>query len=394
MKVCISSGGRFHTFDLARQIERLGHLERMYTFYPRSKVDRLPLKKVTTFPWFAVPQMVLGRIGIRAGERRLNRLVIETFDRWVARRLKTCDVFHCLSGFGVRSHQAARQFGALTVCDRGSSHIVYQDRILREEYQRWNVPFKGINPWIIDRELAEYESCDLNLVPSMFAYRSFVEMGVPATNLRKMSYGVCLTQFRAVPKLDQTFRVIYVGALSLRKGVAYLLQALAGLDLPAFEVWLIGSVAPEVRSLLAKYEDKFRYLGIIPRAEMHRYYSQGSVFVLPSVEEGLALVQAQAMACGLPVIATTNTGAEDLFTDGVEGFVVPIRNPEAIRQKVLYLYENPDVRQQMAAAALDRVRSLGGWDTYGEQITNCYRAALTSSGDGWSEERALAEVSN
>jgi glycosyltransferase involved in cell wall biosynthesis len=201
-------------------------------------------------------------------------------------------------------------------------------------------------------------------------------MGVPETKLRKVSYGVDLNLFRSARKRDETFRVLYVGALSLRKGIPHLLEALAGLDLPNFELCLIGSVPSEIRPLLAKYENEFRYLGVIPRADLYKYYSQSSVLVIPSVEEGLALVQAQAMACGLPIIATINTGAEDLFTDGAEGFIVPIRNPEAIREKVLYLYENPDLRDRMAAAALSRVRALGGWDTYGERITDCYRGAL------------------
>ncbi|MGC1678254.1 MAG: glycosyltransferase family 4 protein, partial [Candidatus Binataceae bacterium] len=105
-------------------------------------------------------------------------------------------------------------------------------------------------------------------------------------------------------------------------------------------------------------------------------YSQASVLVLPSLEEGLALVQAQAMACGVPVIATTNAGAEDLFTDGVEGFVVPIRDPDAIASKLVYLYEHPEARDAMGAAALARVRELGGWNSYGEKMAVMYQSAL------------------
>ena len=123
-------------------------------------------------------------------------------------------------------------------------------------------------------------------------------------------------------------------------------------------------------------------LAVIPRTKLYRYYSQGSVFVIASLEEGLALVQAQAMACGLPVIATTNTGAEDLFTDGVEGFIVPIRDPEAIREKVIYLYEHPEVRQEMAQAALQRVKSMGGWNEYGKKAAAVYKEALNRHRSG------------
>jgi alpha-maltose-1-phosphate synthase len=376
VKVCIGSAGRFHTFDLARQMERRGHLGRVYTGYPRWKVDGLPKQKVSTFPWFLVPQNALGRLGLHGAQERLNRIAIEAFDRWMARHLESCEVFHCLSSFGVESHQVARQRGAITVCDRGSSHIVYQDQLLREEYRRWRIPFSGIDRRIVERELIEYEDCDLICVPSNFVYRSFIQMGVPENKLRKISYGVDLSLFRPTDKQDQTFRVLYVGSLSLRKGIPYLLEALGGLDLPRFEVWLIGSVVPEVRPFLAAYQDKFRYLGVVQRPELYKYYSQGSVLVLPSIEEGLALVQAQAMACGLPVIATPNTGAEDLFTDGIEGFIVPIRSAEAIRQKVLYLYENPRIRDGMAAAALSRVAALAGWNTYGDRVVEAYASGL------------------
>ena len=368
-------------FDLARQLEKRGHLAALYTAYPRFKVDGLPRDRVRTFPWLMVPVTVAARLGIRAWQERWQYWVAESFDRWMASRLESCDVYHCLSSFGAKSHLVAKErYGALTVCDRGSTHILYQDEILAEEHARWGIPYRGIDRRIVDRELQEYHACDRIFVPSSFAYRSFVEKGVPEAKLAKIPYGVDLTLFRPVPKAHDIFRVIYVGALSLRKGIADLLEAVCPLRLPGFEVWLIGSCLPEVRPFLQKWEGRYRYLGVIPRKELYRYYSQGSVFVIASIEEGLALVQAQAMACGLPVIATTNTGAEDLFTDGVEGFIVPIRDPDAIREKVLYLYERPEVRQEMSRAALRRVRTLGGWETYGSMVVRAYEGALESLG--------------
>ena len=380
MKVCIGSAGRFHTFDLARQLERASWLSRLYTAYPRWKVDGLPRDKVRSFPWLMGPTMLLGRRGFHGVERHLNRLTVKSFDRWMANRLEPCDVFHCLSSFGLRSHRIAKErYGALTVCDRGSSHIGFQDEILAEEYLRWGIPYQPIDRALVDRELQEYNECDLIFVPSTFVYRSFVQKGVPEAKLRKISYGVDLRMFRPMLKSDDVFRVIYVGALSMRKGIPYLLEALCALSLPKFELWLIGAVQPEIKPFLAKYEGKFRCFGEIPRAELHRYYSQASVFVIASIEEGLALVQAQAMACGIPVIATHNTGAEDLFTDGVEGFIVPIRNTDVIRDRLLQLYHHPDQLLEMAKAALHRAQLLGGWDTYGQRVISCYQEAVVAT---------------
>jgi len=96
--------------------------------------------------------------------------------------------------------------------------------------------------------------------------------------------------------------------------------------------------------------------------------SASDVMVLPSVEEGLALVQAQAMACGCPVIASENTGASDLFTDGREGFIVPIRHPTAISQRLQLLADSPDLRLRMREAALERAKAIGGWMQYGESL--------------------------
>jgi glycosyltransferase involved in cell wall biosynthesis len=161
-----------------------------------------------------------------------------------------------------------------------------------------------------------------------------------------------------------------------------LFEAMAGLEHYDVELCVVGSLEAEMRPIMAKYEGRFRYLGAVARAELHKHYSQASVLVLPSIEEGLALVQAQAMACGVPVIATENTGAADLFTNGMEGFIVPIRDAGALREKLLTLYENPTMREQMGEAALARVRKIGGWNDYGERAADYYRHALETRAGG------------
>ena len=95
--------------------------------------------------------------------------------------------------------------------------------------------------------------------------------------------------------------------------------------------------------------------------------------VLPSVEEGLALVQAQAMACGCVVLASEHTGARDLFTDGNEGYIVPIRDLDALLKRLQGLADDPGLRNEMSQRAIARVRYLGGWRTYGEEALSIYR---------------------
>jgi glycosyltransferase involved in cell wall biosynthesis len=102
--------------------------------------------------------------------------------------------------------------------------------------------------------------------------------------------------------------------------------------------------------------------------------SRSHVMILPSVEEGLALVQAEAMACGCPVIGTDHTGATDLFEDGIEGFILPIRRADMIAQRLQQLAGDPSRRARMSAACLARVRRIGGWHDYGARAVATYQS--------------------
>jgi glycosyltransferase involved in cell wall biosynthesis len=102
------------------------------------------------------------------------------------------------------------------------------------------------------------------------------------------------------------------------------------------------------------------------------------VFCLLSLEEGLALVLAQAMAMGLPIIATPNTGASDLITDGVEGFLVPVRDPDAALAKLALLATDPALRRKMGRRARVRVETGFSWTDYGDRTVVAYQGALQS----------------
>lgn len=378
MKACLTSPGRFGAFDLGRELTRRGVLARMYTAYPMFKVDEDLRARSSARPWCLAAREVAGRLRLRRIARRLQISTMLGLDRWVAGRLEPCDVTHCMSGFGLATHQVARaRFGAVTVCDRGSTHIVEQDRLLREEYDRWDAPFGGVDAAVIERELAEYDLCDRIVVPSRFVERSFLERGVPAGRVHRIPFGVDLRMFHPEPRQDGPFRILFVGRIGLRKGIGYLLQAAAEwCRAGTAELWLAGGIEPEAEPLLRRYEGAFTHLGQVPRDRLRWYYSQASVLVLPSIEEGLALVLAQALACGLPVVATANTGAEDLVTDGREGLLVPIRDVAALQTAIETLRIDRDLREHMREAALRRAAGLRGWGEYGDRVVALYAALL------------------
>jgi glycosyltransferase involved in cell wall biosynthesis len=185
-------------------------------------------------------------------------------------------------------------------------------------------------------------------------------------------YGVRLERFHpdgAPPSgPNARFEVLFVGGVSLRKGIPYLLKAFAAFAHPNKRLTVIGNLDPNFAPLLALLpQEHVEFLGSLPQPSLVAYMSRSHVMVLPSVEEGLALVQGQALACGCPVIASTATGSEDLFTDGVEGFIVPIRSVDAIVDRLQRFVDDPTLRERMSVAALERVKSLGGWREYGDR---------------------------
>ena len=298
------------------------------------------------------------------------------YDAFAAKTLKKSDIYVGWAGYALKTLRRAKQLGAKTVLERGSSHIEYQQEILREEREKFGIKVRGVHPKMIKKELQEYDEADYITVPSSFVKRTFLEKGFPETKLIQVPFGVDLSAFHQIPKTDNVFRVIFTGGMMLRKGVHYLLQAFSELKLPNSELLLIGTMNDEMKPFFKKYEGCYRYIGHVPRKYLHKYYSQGSVFTIMSIEEGLALVQPQAMACGLPVICTTNTGGEDIVRDGKDGFVIPIRDVGALQEKLLYLYENQDIRDLMGQSAKERVRTGFTWDDYGKKTIKEYERIL------------------
>ena len=372
MRVVLSTIGKFHTFDLARQMHQRGALTAIFSGYPWFKLKNhdLPRLKVRTFPYIHGPHMLFASYLTRS--RSMWEWQDKVwFDRYTARHLPACDVFCGLSGSALRTGIKAKSQGAGYVCDRGSSHIRFQDRILREEYQRQCIPFSGIDPRVIACEEAEYKAADLITVPSTFALDSFVACGVSRHKLRQVPYGVDLSAFYpCAQRNDNEFRVLFAGNVSVQKGVRYLLDGFQRFRRERKRLVFAGSISPDLESDVRQLrgDSRISMLGRVPQPRLKEIMSTSDVLVLPSIQEGLALVQAQAMACGCPVIASENTGASDLFTDGKEGFIVPIRDPNAIAERLQLLADSPDLQSRMSKAAIQRVKSMGGWEQYGETM--------------------------
>jgi len=373
MQIIQAVFGVFHHFELAHQLHQRKHLRRIYSTWPWARLKRegLPHDFVRTFPLVHTASFLLGRTRFYNNtlDGLFNQWNSDSFDAWLRRKIEPCDALIAISGAGLTAGPKVQSLGGKFICDRGSTHQRTQFAILEAEHRRWSLPYPQPADHILRREEAIYELADAITVPSNIARQSFIDMGVPAEKVHVIPYGVRLDRFKpAEAPPNDSFEVLFAGQVSLQKGIPYLLEAFARLRHPRKHLTVVGSIQNELRPLLAKIPtENVTFTGAIPQPELAARMSRSHVMTLASVQEGLALVQGQAMACGCPVVATKATGAENLFTDGVEGFIINDRDTDALADRLQRLADDPALRQQMSAAALERVQHLGGWNTYGDK---------------------------
>lgn len=313
-----------------------------------------------TFPAYAVYKLLE-----RSGS---NVLKDSFFDVWASRHIQPCHVFYGWAHMSLYSLRAAGRYGAKTVVDRGSAEIRVQKRLLDEEYSRFGRASLISGP-SLRRHLREEEEADLIAVPSRFVFDSFREMGFPEKKLFINPLGVDLERFRSTPiPQDAPFRVVYMGVLSLQKGIHYLLKAWERLRLRDAELHLSGEILPEIRPDLERAVSqgiKVHAGGGTPHPE--KVYDTAHIVVLFSVQDGFGSVVLEAMASGRPVIVSENVGAKDCVRDGVDGFVVPARSLEPLMERIAYFHGNRDKIREMGENARKRAEEFT-WGSYQERL--------------------------
>jgi glycosyltransferase involved in cell wall biosynthesis len=265
--------------------------------------------------------------------------------------LNGAEVLHVRSGYGRYAMARARRAGAVCLVDHSIADPLVMAATLRAEASRWGLPeeFPEMHWRCVSQDI---EAADHLVVNSAFVRDTLMTCrGIPADKITILTLGLDLARLSpaaVAPSKPEPFRVLFAGEIGLRKGVLYLLQAWEKLKLPDAELILIGTVT-DIKERLAQSKAGFRLLPVLPHTELVRHYQHASVFVFPSLMEGSARVIQEAMACGVPIVTTPNSGS--IVQDGVEGFVVPIRDPEAIGARLLELYTHSDRRREMGLAA-------------------------------------------
>ncbi len=309
MRVTIATSGRFHVADLARELIRHGHDVQFHSIVPPPRLEA-----------FGIPRQHqhchLGAVApLVAAQRqlRLSRPLAHRLDGWISRRLDHCfaeiqepgEVFIGMSGICLSSLRAAKARGAHVVLERGSMHILEQKRIL-DAIDGPEARCSQVSDLTVARELEGYALADTIAIPARHVEASFLAHGVPAEKLFRNPYGVDLSAFRPNLSVQPRFDVITTGTWCLRKGSDLLAQVvLDQLGLSLLHVGVVGDVA------LPSHPGFQHHPGVLQQ-DLPQFYSQARIFALPSREDGFGMVFTQALACGLPIVGSTTSGAPEI----------------------------------------------------------------------------------
>jgi glycosyltransferase involved in cell wall biosynthesis len=174
----------------------------------------------------------------------------------------------------------------------------------------------------------------------------------------------------------EPMRIFYAGQLTQRKGLSYLFEALERFEYP-YELSLAGpfptTPCEALEAALAK--PNHRWLGSLPHARLLKEMTRNHVLIFPSLVEGFGLVVTEALSAGLPVITTTNTCGPEIITNGAEGFIVPIRDPDSIAEKFTFLYECESHRRTMAETAKRKAAAIN-WTLFEDRLAGLVRELI------------------
>jgi starch synthase len=388
MRVLVAHPGTQYSLHLAGQLHRHGLLYRFWTGFALAELGvigwfmrRLPGQlrqrvatrvlrdvapcKLRTLPWLEWrSQCAIRRDNAEGVLHDRNRRFQQSIPD---REIRMSDV---VVGFDTSSWilaERAKALGKYFILDQSIGHPLAKEQVyarVRSLYPEWSHSVPRKDDALVAVERLEHALADAIVVPSTFAAETLRDHGVPPGKLRVIGFGTDLSSVRMPERVaGQSRTFLFVGSMTARKGVPVLLEAWRRLDPGDARLWLAGpgTIPDRVRSGLPR---SVTVLGQQTRDEVARLMQQADVFVFPSFFEGLAQVQLEALASGLPVIATHESGASDLVENGLTGLIIPAGDVDATCDAIASLIRAPqrvgDMHRRLAGQ-----RDRWSWSQYG-----------------------------
>ena len=353
MKVNIAVGARFNAGITANVLARNSIDFTIYTSSP-PKNWKAAQKHVRFIPMpFRVIASLVGK-RIPSSLREKDAII---FDLMVALFMKRSDILHGWASFSLETGKKQKHWGGIFLLDRACPHARYQRNLLIEEAELLEIDHEPMSVAMMSRMEQEYELADKILVPSLYTYDSFLNNGIPKDKLEILRLDANFVPNKPRIRSEVRNGEFIVGAIGgniLRKGFVYLLRAWKKMNLKGAKL-LIKSSQSEIDKIpilsrIIKDDPTIEVKGYVDNIES--FYDQCDVFCLPSIDDGFGMVVLEALACGVPVIATTNVGAAEFIRHGENGYKIPIRDEDILAEYLQRLYENPQLIHMMSEVAI------------------------------------------
>ncbi|MBI2035470.1 MAG: glycosyltransferase family 4 protein [Candidatus Liptonbacteria bacterium] len=280
----------------------------------------------------------------------------------------------------LRVFGSAEKIGAFRILDQFIGHPLNLNKALEKEVAQ-NPRLKNvIKDFSSEKSLElcrrEIEMADLIITGSEFAKKTLIENRVPDSKIAVVPYGADIEMFqpRENKQIGSELKLLFVGNISVRKGSHYLLEAVRELRLKGHKIKLIMAGPMENNWFLRQYGDCFAWIPPLPRSKMTNIYKEADVYVFPSLFEGSSLSIYEAMAAGLPIITTYESGS--VVRDGKDGFIIPSKDLDELKKKILFFLNNPDAIETMGESARKRAEEYT-WERYYNTLIETIRAKLT-----------------
>ena len=298
-------------------------------------------------PAFMMANIVAGKVLSHYHCECARFALSPTFEQWVMRQVVEGDtLLKGLRYFNRLTPQIQAAVG-MVFLDSRYSHPSNFWSLTAEEYARWDIALPPIWPRHHLRQQRSVALADYIFAPSRFVADSFIERGFSPERVLRLPYPVDLSLFRppeAKRPRDRPLTICSSGLLTLRKGSPYLFEAfkLIRKEVPDARLKLVKKIASNFQPVFDRqgYEKlPIEWTPKMKHAQLVPWLQESDLFLLPTIEEGMVRSAAEALGCGLPVITTRNAGVDDFITDGINGSLVPLRDPQAIADAVLMWWE-------------------------------------------------------
>ena len=408
MKIIVAHPGKQHSFRLATALEKAGVLQ-LYVTTLYKKSDSLLFKILNLFlsndnkkradgrqckdipesriesycSFLGLLELVLLRLDKSTNlYRKLHSVTVDRFGKKVAKLAikEKADVVVCYDSNAITTFKYLKEHAPqiVKVLDVSIASRHYMKNIFETEVNAsGNEDLRVENLYLwekgkIEKLVREFRDSDYFLAASDFVKDSILDLGISADRVLKVPYGANVESSieRQILPEDSPINFMFAGQVIYRKGITYVFEAANQLNHSKAHLDVVGLYNPD-SWFIKHYQgiDNIKIHGGVTFDRMKSLYEQANVFVLPSFAEGMAQVGIEAMACGLPIICTYNSGLSDLVEDGVNGFVVKEGDLEDLKNKMQWFIDNPSAIKTMGEAARNKAKAYS-WDSYDNNVVN------------------------